>query len=347
MASAKTARAVLIVLVIVAVALLALIAYPFAGALFIGAVLAGAFDPWQERLARRLGGRREAAAALVTLGMILTLLLPLTWLAIFIGGEVVDGVDYVRTTLQSEGVAGLVNDLPAPIADLVRRGLERLPQSGAQLQEFAGRQSGRAAALMGGLLRATGGVLMQTVMMLIAFFFLLVDGPRLVDWLSRVAPLRPGQMQELLGEFRKVSVAVLVSSIATAGIQAAVALVGYLLARAPQPFFFAFLTFIFAFVPAIGAGSVAVVLAILVYATGQPKAALFLALWGVVVVGFSDNLVKPLLMKGRMEIHGGVIFFALLGGLAAFGAVGLLAGPLIVAFFLAVVRMSQREFGEN
>ena len=200
---------------------------------------------------------------------------------------------------------------------------------------------------MGGVLRATGGVLMQTVMMLIAFFFLLVDGPRLVDWLSGMAPLRPGQTRELLSEFRKVSVAVLVSSIATAGIQAGVALVGYLLARAPQPFFFAFVTFVFAFVPAIGAGSVAVVLAILVYATGQAKAALFLALWGIVVVGFSDNLVKPLLMKGRMEIHGGVIFFALLGGLAAFGVVGLLAGPLIIAFFLAVVRMSQREFGEG
>ena len=143
MASPKTARAVLIVLVIVAVALLAVIAYPFAGALFIGAVLAGAFDPWQEGLARRLGGRRVAAAALVTLGVVLVLLLPLTWLAIFIGGELVAGVDYVRTTLQSEGVAGLVDDLPGPIAALVRRALERLPNRGHSCRSS---RDGRPAA---------------------------------------------------------------------------------------------------------------------------------------------------------------------------------------------------------
>jgi predicted PurR-regulated permease PerM len=57
------------------------------------------------------------------------------------------------------------------------------------------------------------------------------------------------------------------------------------------------------------------------------------------VVGFVDNLVKPLLMKGRMEVHGALIFFALVGGLAAFGPVGLVAGPLVLSFFLAVVRL--------
>jgi len=77
--------------------------------------------------------------------------------------------------------------------------------------------------------------------------------------------------------------------------------------------------------------------------TGHPTAGALLALWGVVVVGFIDNLVKPLLMKGRMEIHGGLIFFALVGGLGAFGPVGLVAGPLVLSFFLAVVGVSRRS----
>lgn len=54
---------------------------------------------------------------------------------------------------------------------------------------------------------------------------------------------------------------------------------------------------------------------------------------GLLVVSFVDNLAKPYLTKGRMDVHGGVLFFALLGGLAPFGPSGLLAGPLIVAFF--------------
>ena len=347
MSSPVTTRIVLVGLAVVAVGLMAMLVSPFAGALLMGAVLAGACHRFHESLTGRLGGRREWAAALVTLALVLVVLLPFSWLAVFVGGEVVDGVRYVRTTLQSEGVSGLVDDLPGPLARLARRGLDRLPRGEAQIREMAGAQTGRAAAIMGGFLKATGGLLVHTVLMLIAFFFFLVDGPRLLDWVEKVAPLRSGQVRELLSEFRQVSVAVLFSSVATAFIQSLVALVGYLLARVPEPLFFGFVTFVCAFVPAIGAGSVGVVLALLVYATGHPRAALFLVVWGAVVVGFSDNLLKPLLMKGRMEIHGGVIFFALLGGLAAFGGVGLIAGPLIVAFLLAVVRMCQHEYGEG
>jgi predicted PurR-regulated permease PerM len=335
----RSARATLTVLTVLGIVLLALIVYPFAAALFLGAVLASAFQPLCDRLARAIGGRREWAAAVITIAVVLLLVIPLASLAITLGGEVVDGVASVRSILQSEGMAGLISRMPAPLQDLALKVIERVPRAEQQLQQWAGSQGGRAAAAMGGVLMATGGALAQTAMMLIAFYFMLVDGHRLVDWLSDVAPLPPGETRELLGEFRRVSVAVLISSVATAGIQALVALLGYLLAGVPQPFFFTAVTFIMAFIPAVGAGSVAVALALLVWATGHAGAALFLVLWGVLVVGLSDNLIKPLLMRGRMEIHGGVIFFALLGGLAVFGMVGLVAGPLVVAFFLSVVRM--------
>jgi predicted PurR-regulated permease PerM len=82
---------------------------------------------------------------------------------------------------------------------------------------------------------------------------------------------------------------------------------------------------------------------LLLFLTGHGSAALFLALWGILVVGFVDNLVKPLLMRGRLEVHGALIFFALLGGLATFGPVGLVAGPLTLSFFLAVMRIAERE----
>ena len=75
--------------------------------------------------------------------------------------------------------------------------------------------------------------------------------------------------------------------------------------------------------------------------------AIFLAVWGVLVVGLVDNLIKPLLVKRGLHMHGAIVFFALLGGLAAFGTVGLLLGPLIVTLFLALVRIHQRDYGDN
>ncbi len=182
--------------------------------------------------------------------------------------------------------------------------------------------------------------------MLVAFYFFLVDGAPLVRWLADVAPIGRARTYELLGEFRSVSEAVLLSSLATAGVQSAVALGGFLLTGVPQPLFFALVTFVMAFVPVLGAASVSLGLAGLLYVTGHPTQALWLTLWGVGLVGLTDNLVKPLVLRGRMEVHGAVIFFALVGGLAAFGPAGVAAGPLIVSFFLAMVRMCRRDIAE-
>ena len=337
------ARWTLLVLTIIALALLALIVEPFAGAFFVAAVMAGAIGPWYERLAAGLRGRRQVAAGLTTIAILLVVVLPLASISVTLAKEVADGVAYVRTTLRSEGVQGLVDDLPRPLRALALKVGGRLPHDQEGLQQMTEQQSGRAAAAVGGMLSATWGIVVQLVMMLIAFFFFLVDGPQLVDWLEDVMPLGRGQTRRLLSDFRRVSVAVIVSSVATAAIQALVALVGYLIAGVPNVIFFTVVTMIVALVPAVGAGSVVLAAAAILYLGGHPYAALFLALWGILAVGLIDNVVKPYLIRGGIELHGAVVFFALLGGLSYFGPVGLIAGPLVVSFFLAVVRMWDRD----
>jgi predicted PurR-regulated permease PerM len=179
--------------------------------------------------------------------------------------------------------------------------------------------------------------------MLVAFFFLLLDGKRLVNWIATVAPLPGSQILEIFSDFRSVSVAVLRSSLGTAGVQSIAALIGYVAASVPQPLFFTLVTFVVAFIPAIGAASVVLAAAGLLFFTGHNGPAAYLAIWGIVVVSTVDNVVKPWLLKGQMEIHAGLIFFALVGGLATFGPAGLVAGPLILSFFLAVVRLNRNE----
>jgi predicted PurR-regulated permease PerM len=71
---------------------------------------------------------------------------------------------------------------------------------------------------------------------------------------------------------------------------------------------------------------------------------LVLAIWGVVVVGLVDNIIKPLLIRAGMEMRSAVVFFALIGGLGAFGPIGLIIGPLVVALFLALLRIYRRDF---
>jgi predicted PurR-regulated permease PerM len=335
-----------LVLTAIAVYLLSRVILPFASALFVAAVLAGAVHPLYERLAARMGGRRTMAAIVATLAIVLVVILPLAWLAVVLGQEIGDGVTYVRKTLRSEGVGGLVADLPAPLRSVAQKVLDKIPQDTQELSDVAGAQGGRAASAVGGILSATWKVVIQMVMMLIAFFFLLIDGRELVRWFVEIMPLRKQQTIRLLSDFRKVTVAVLVSSIATSAIQAAVAFVGYLLAKVPNAMFFGFVTFLVGLVPAVGAGAVTLGAAAIVFLSGRPGAALFLAIWGIVFVGLADNVVKPYLIRGGIELHGAVVFFALIGGLGYFGPVGLLAGPLIVSFFVAVVKLWKAELDE-
>jgi predicted PurR-regulated permease PerM len=348
--STQRAQYVFIALILLSLLLLALVAAPFAEALFFAAVLTGALYPLHRRLTRKLRERPSASAGILCFGVVLALLMPVGGIAAFTIKESIHGVRFVSEVVRSEGMAGLVEHMPEPLAKGINALLARMPGEEQELEQLlekqASEQSGKAARAVTGALAATGTALLQSALMLIAMFFLLVDGAALVAWLEQISPLKRGQATELMQEFRKVSVAVMVSSLATAGLQATVAFVGYLIARVPHPVFFATVTFFFAFVPALGAGGVSLAVSLLLVLLGHPWAALFLSLWGVLVVGLVDNVVKPLLVKRGLAMHGGLVFFALLGGLAAFGSVGLIAGPLTVAFFLALVRIYQRDFGD-
>jgi predicted PurR-regulated permease PerM len=340
----RLARAVLIGLSLLAVILMGMIIYPFASALVFAAVLASSFVSSVDRLAGRLGGRRALAAALVTIAVAVLIVLPLTVLVVILGREAVAAVAYVRDTIQQGGLPALIDQLPPSLHSVAEEIRRFFPGNGEPVEELATTPT-KAAAAMGGVLMATSQALLEIALMLVALYFLLVDGPKLVDWIGDVAPIGKVRTEELLSDFRNVSQALLFSSLATAGVQAVAALAGFIVLRVPQPFFFALATFIMAFIPMLGASSVTVALAVLLYVGGQlgPWTALALGLWGLLGVGLVDNLVKPLLLKGRMEIHGAIVFFALVGGLAVFGLVGLAAGPLILSFFLATVRMCQRD----
>lgn len=348
-----TARRVFVVLIVISLLLLGTVIAPFATAFFLAAVLAGALYPLERRLTRIMRGRRTLSASFIVVMVVLLLLIPIAGLAAVVVREATEGYRYLSETLRSEGVNGLVADLPDRLERQVRWLLDRLNIGGEEglrsLNEAVGEQvqaqGSSAAQAVTGAVAATGTVVVQAVFMLIALFFFLTDGKALVGWIEDVSPLKRGQAREILLEFRKVSVAVIVSSGATAGVQAVAALVGYLIARVPSAFFFATVTFFVALIPAVGAAAVCLALALLLFATGHPWAALFLAIWGVVVVGLVDNVVKPILVKRGLSMHGAIVFFALLGGLAFFGTVGLLLGPMIVSFFLALIRIYQRDYG--
>lgn len=346
-----SARRALLVMLLAALALVLAVFRPLGSALFLAAVLAMVLWPVHQWMSRRLRGHSSIAAGVLVALVVALVLGPLVGLSAVLVKETAAAAEFVSETVRSEGTRGLLAKLPDPVERQLERLLAQVELDSSEVlrtvQQHVTKAGGTAAAAVGAAVSATGSLVFQSTLMVLALFFFLTNKEAAINWLDEASPLRRGQTRELFAEFVRVCKSVIVSTAATALAQALAALIGYFIARIPHPFFFFALTFIVAFVPAVGAASVCIAAAVIPLVTGRPWTALFLVIYAVVVVGLVDNVVKPLLMKDGIRMHGAVVFFALLGGLAAFGAMGLLIGPLAVALFLAMLRIYQRDFSSD
>jgi predicted PurR-regulated permease PerM len=328
-------------MVVIAAALVGVIAWPIWRPLLVAAVIAGVLGPAYAKVVKRLGGRRSLVAGLFTAATVLIILIPLTALAAVAVREATSAFNIVRSTLESGGVAGLIEKAPDPIERWLDRAQSQLPEK----LENARQELTTGGRWTLGALSSTLGVVgrfgFQLAMMLIALFFLLRDGRALLDWLADATPLG-GRVRTLAREFRAVARSVVAANLITGLGQALVATVGFYIARAPSPIFFGLLTVFASLIPSVGTALITLPVAGLLLLLGHPWAALFLASWSLVIVGLIDNLLRPLLIRGG-NLHGALVFFSLIGAIAAVGPVGLLLGPILLTFLVAAVRISRAD----
>jgi len=331
-----------------AVALTLYVIWPFRSPLFLAAVLAAAFQPLLARTERLLKGRRKLSGALLTLLVLGAIVAPIASIVAFVAKETTRGLTWVRDSLGVQSVGDIsLSRVPPQAQHAIDSVLSTLHLSREQIQGFAAKAVDYAQAAGPAILGASAGAVASTLIMLAAFYFLLVDGRRLIRVLGRISPLQAAQTEELLREFANVSSATLVGAALTALVQAALATIGFVLAGVPNAVFLGIATLIASFVPVIGTAIIWVPATLLLGLTGHLTAAIFIGAWCGVLLTLADNVVKPLAMRGKVEMHTGLVFLALLGGITMFGLLGIIAGPLVIAFLLALVRMYERDFLEH
>lgn len=334
-------RRFFVVLIIVASVATVMLFLPLAPVLLFAAVLASAVAPLYERFVVLLRGRRRLAALLFAATFIAVILVPLIAASVSVARDIAGSARTLAETVNTDGVEGLIERLPSPVrAAIARTGIDA-----KEAQERISALSGKVVSATGSLLMATGLLMFSVVMLLIALVVFLVDGRTIAAWLTQHLPLEKRQTEELGVEFHKISVSLILGNFGTALAQALVALVGFLIAGVPTPLVFTLFTFLFSLVPTIGGAGVGLVAAAVVaLKVGLGWQPIFLAAWSIIVVGLVDNIVKPILVKRGVELNGALVFFAILSGIAAFGATGLLLGPIIVSFALTLLKIYKRDF---
>jgi len=321
--------------------------WPLKGALGWAVVLAFLLHPLHERLSRRLKGRSMLSAGIIKGLTPFFVLAPLSVLGVVFAGQVSNLIGHLR---------GLSFDYPQLVSrlqgypllgNLLRWWSANFPVSASQIQGWAtGEMQSvlKSAATAGGSL-ALGlfGTVVGFFMMLFLLFFLLRDGRAILDHLSRLIPLEAARRERLLDYLAQVTRAVVFGSTATALIQGVFVAVGFALAGLPSPVVFGVLATIAALLPA-GASVVLVPAIIYLAVSGHWIAAIFLAFWtGLLVV--VENVARPLLTAHRAHVSTLAVFVGAVGGVSAFGVLGLVIGPVLLSFVVALVRFTTEVRG--
>lgn len=322
--------------------LLARIMLPFIGPILWAGLLAFLLLPVNRWLCGKLRGRRGAASLLLTLAVILAIVIPATLLMLAFARQATELLARVAETARRYQIEGPQDLLRIPALGRVIAWIdEKTPVTAAELQQWLvnGARAVLEFALSGGrqvLMGALGAVIGLLLMLFVLYFFFR-DGEEMAGRLVRLIPLEASRKTRLVAQLSDVMRAVVVGSLATALIQGALLGLAFGIAGLPTPVVFAFLASLAALLPMVGTALVWAPATIVLYAQGRPGWALFMLLWGALLVGSVDNFVRPRLISGRAQISTLPVFFGVMGGLGAFGAIGMFVGPLVIALALALL----------
>ncbi len=327
--SAALVGALLVALVLAGITLA-----PVLPPVLLGALLAGFAASLQHRIERRFP-HKSAVAALLTLAMFLMVLLP-------IGLTLGLVIDRLNQLLAGDalrhffGASGAWQQLLAEHPWLQRV----LPNQVGDELASALRWLGNAIP---GILAGVADTGLALFLAVITTYFLLRDGRWIYPRLEHALPLDPAHTRAIVAEFARVGRAVIIGTVGTALIQGALAGVAYWVLALPQALLLGALTGIVSIVPVVGTALVWVPAAVYLLVTGHVVKGVLLLAIGALLVGTVDNLVRPLLTRGGLEVHPLLVFLGIFGGLAVFGISGLYLGPLFVTLFMAVAHIYERD----
>lgn len=314
------------------------------------AVLAFILYPLNQKLARRLKGRRALAAGIITGLTPFFVLAPLAVLGAVFAGQVARVLQSLkgRTLLSGPEMLERLASLPV-IGTAVAWARDNASVSVDQVQGWIESSLQalleRAATAGGGVALGVFGTLIGFFMMLFMLYFFLQDGRAIMVGLEKIIPTSEERRQRLLDYLASVTRAVVFGSVATAFIQGIIVGIGFAIARLPSPVVFGVIGAIAAFLPS-GASIVLIPAVLYLAFTGHWGFAIFLGLWtaGMWVL---ENVLRPLLTSRQAEVSTLAIFVGAIGGASAFGILGLIIGPVVLSFAVALVRYMQVEGRER
>lgn len=322
-----------------------LVLYPFLGALVLAILTVVLLNPLYLRIARWLRGRRRVASALTSLAVLLALMVPSVFVAYLLVGQAVDLIGELAERL-GEGDfqqrLGRLGQILSPLFERLRQlGIyDALQETVAGIGTLLSRQIVPAVGVLADLI-------IGAFIVLIGLYYLFQDGAELFDEIVVVLPMKQAYAREIGADLATVLRSLVAATFVTALIQGGLGFAAFAIVGLPNALawagLMAFFSLVFSLVPILGTGLVWVPVAVWLFAQGRWIAGLFILLWGLLVLGSVDNVVRPVLARAGASLHPLLVLVTIFGGIAVLGPLGALLGPLMGAVAAAFVRVWVRD----
>lgn len=319
------------------------IVQPFLGALLWAIFLAFLLYPLHVRLTPYLRNRAHWSAFALTVLTLIVFIGPLTALSAAFAAQTGDLLRHVKDMLAGQTTSNVLDLANVP---WVQGALERLESLfGINSSQVRGWAAQGASELLQGLASFGGKVFLGAIGTVVGFvltifmlFFFIRDGGEMLTTLRELIPMADAYKARLFDHLAAVTRAMVMGTGLTALLQGALVGIAFLIVGLPSPVVFGVLAALASLLPFGGTALVWIPAAIVLAVQSRWGATIFMVIWGALLVSLVDNVVRPMLVSGRAKVGTLTVFIGVLGGIAAFGAIGLFLGPVVLALIIALIR---------
>lgn len=340
--------------------ILFLLFQPFLTAMIWAAILVTLTFPLYQKLLKKWPRRPEMVAGLMCLGLTLLLVLPATFLGVILVQDLNEGAVKLTASLHQMDYDAWLNfkhpffqqkwvkqgmDMASQYIDFEALDLKSTAINSAQKVSSFALESSK------GFLAAFSNFMFLLVMIEIIMFFFFRDGQQYMRYFKSLIPIESTQKDLVLGRMQEVIRASIFGSVGTAVAQGFIGGAAFVVLGVPSAILWSVIMVFASFLPLAGPFVVWVPVAIYLLLQGFWIKALILTLWGTLVVGTVDNIIRPLLIRSVSsegnQLNTLVLFLAVLGGVKVFGFLGIVLAPLLVVMVLTLLELITTALGHQ
>ncbi len=318
---------------------------PFLSPVASATILAVVFYPIHERVLRWTKGKAGMASLLSTLALLFLFCVPVIILLTLAANEAVDAAQYLtRKSAEEGGITKFLTVMADRGVVFVGRWIDvsKFDIKGAitsHVQQAGVWFLGSGATI----LRGFAGIIVSSLITMVIVFFFFRDGEAWIRSIVEATPLSPAQAHRLLSNISDTIVANVYGILAVGVAQGVLSGIAVAIVGLPSPLLLGLGAAFASIVPVVGASLVWVPAGLYLIFVGATWKGIFILLWGVFVISAADNIIRPWVVSGKVELHPLILLFFILGGVEAFGFIGLFLGPVIASVLAVLFKMFREE----